>query len=157
MTDETKVAEEATEQAVETETVDWQAKYEEMRGHARDWEKRAKANQSAADELEQMKAAQMTEQEKANARAEKAEAELAALKSEAERIEAARSISAETGVPLDLLMYCADSEAMTAFAKTYQKEQPEIHAAAKSSGTKVVRGASQTKSAMFADAVRDLL
>ncbi|MFE0036829.1 hypothetical protein [Streptomyces sp. NPDC059015] len=51
---------------------DWEAKYREALGHSREWEKRAKANSGAADELEKLKAANMTEQEKAVAAAEKA-------------------------------------------------------------------------------------
>ena len=73
---------EAQEVEAEQAETDWKAKYESMREHMRDWEKKAKANQSAADELEQLKAAQMTEQEKAIARAEQAEAELATYASE---------------------------------------------------------------------------
>ncbi|MER6515088.1 hypothetical protein [Nonomuraea sp. NPDC001636] len=51
---------------------DWEAKYRESVTHSREWEKRAKANSAAADELEQLKASNMTEQEKAVAAAEKA-------------------------------------------------------------------------------------
>jgi len=43
--------------------IDWKA-------HARDWEKKAKANNKAADELEKFKQAAMTDQEKAVAEAE---------------------------------------------------------------------------------------
>ncbi|MFJ3537049.1 hypothetical protein ACIPQA_16450 [Streptomyces sp. NPDC090109] len=51
---------------------DWEAKYREAVGHSREWEKRAKANSGASEELEKLKAAAMTEQEKAVAAAEKA-------------------------------------------------------------------------------------
>ncbi|MFE5591450.1 hypothetical protein [Streptomyces sp. NPDC056549] len=51
---------------------DWEAKYREAVGHSRDWEKRAKENKSAAEELAKLKAESMTEQEKAVAAAEKA-------------------------------------------------------------------------------------
>ena len=156
MTDENKVPEEATEQPAEAETVDWQAKYEEMRGHMRDWEKKAKANQSAADELEQLKAAQMTEQEKANARADKAEAELEALKAEAAKVEAARAIANETNVPFDLLMYCKDADAMTEFAKKFQAEQPAVHAAGSAQKSRIQRDGTQSKGDIFAAAVQDL-
>lgn len=54
------------------EATDWEAKYRETLAHSREWEKRAKANNGAADELEKLKAASMTEQEKAVAAAEKA-------------------------------------------------------------------------------------
>ena len=154
MADETTTnAQEIDSQASET---DWQAKYEEMRNHMRDWEKKAKANQSAADELEKLKAEQMTEQEKANARADAAEAELAALKAEKELAEAARKIAAETGVPLELLMYCSSEEAMNDFSKKYQKEQPVIHSAASASRSRIVHEGEKTHGDIFADAVADL-
>ena len=48
MAEETKAAETQEQQAEQaTEQVDWQAKYEAMRQHARDWEKQAKANEGA--------------------------------------------------------------------------------------------------------------
>lgn len=37
------------------EETDWEAKYKEALGHSRDWEKKAKANKAAADELQQLK------------------------------------------------------------------------------------------------------
>ena len=147
-------AQESEQQATET---DWQAKYEEMRNHMREWEKKAKANQGAADELEKLKAEQMSEQEKANARAEKAEAELATYKAEAARVDAARQIASETGVPFDLLMYCTDTDAMTDFAKKYQTEQPAKHAVASVNGSKVIRGEGKKSNGdIFADVVSDL-
>ena len=145
-------AQESEQQQAET---DWQAKYEEMRNHMREWEKKAKANQGAADELEKLKAEQMTEQEKEKARADKAEAELASYKAEAERVEAARQIANETGVPFDLLMYCNDIEAMNDFAKKYQTEQP--HAVAVSNRPNIIRGeGKKTNGDIFADAVAGL-
>ncbi|MFE4548870.1 hypothetical protein [Streptomyces sp. NPDC056785] len=63
---------------------DWEAKYREAVGHSREWEKRAKANSSAADELDKLKASQMTEQEKAVAAAEKAGRTAAASEAQAE-------------------------------------------------------------------------
>lgn len=123
----------------ETET-DWQQKYEAMRQHSRDWEKRAKENAAAATELEQLKQQQMTEQEKANARAEKAEAELAQLKAKAEKSAAARKLADETGVPLKLLEYCSDEEEMQQFVSDYRAEQQPVHAAGKAQASKVVNG-----------------
>jgi hypothetical protein len=52
--------------------------------HAREWEKRAKANAKAAEELEKLKQQSMTEQEKAVAAAEKAGRTAAAQESAAE-------------------------------------------------------------------------
>lgn len=101
---------------------DWQAKYEEMRKHSREWEAKAKQNKAAADELEQLKAAQMSEQEKANARAEAAEAELNALKAEKARNDLAKTVADETGVPVDLLAYCPDETAMRDFAEKFNQE-----------------------------------
>lgn len=135
------------------ESVDWQAKYEEMRGHMRDWEKKAKANQSAADELERLKAAQMTEQDKANARAEAAEAELAQLKAEKAKMDAATQLASETGVPFEMLMYCQDEEAMTDFAKTYAKETHVSSAPSALGGSRIIRGGDAPKDngELFAD------
>ena len=135
------------------ESVDWQAKYEEMRGHMRDWEKKAKANQSAADELERLKAAQMTEQDKANARAEAAEAELAQLKAEKAKVDAATQLASETGVPFEMLMYCQDEEAMTDFAKTYAKETHVSSAPSALGGSRIIRGNDKPKDngELFAD------
>ena len=158
MAEELQVTEAQQVEAVQAEK-DWQAEYEKMREHMRDWEKKAKANQSAAEELEQLKQAQLTEQEKALQRAEKAEAELATFKAEAERVDTARQISADTGVPFELLMYCADTEAMADFAKKYQSEQPHVSAAASATRSRIVRGADNSAKShgeIFADAVADL-
>lgn len=128
----------------EAET-DWKAKYDEMRTHMRDWEKKAKANQSAADELEKLKAAQMTEQEKEKARADAAEAELAQLKAEKAKVDAATRLASETGVPFEMLMFCADEEAMTDFAKTYAKETHIASAPTALGGARIIRGNEKPK------------
>ena len=52
---------------------------EHWKSKARDWEKRAKANSSAATELAELKAAQMTDTEKLTARLKQAEAEAASV------------------------------------------------------------------------------
>ena len=149
-------AQETEQQATET---DWQAKYEEMRGHMRDWEKKAKANQSAADELEKLKAAQMTEQEKANARAEAAEAELAQLKAEKAKVDAATRIASETSVPFEMLMFCADEEAMTEFAATYAKETHVSSAPSAIGGSRIIRGneSPKTNGEIFAELTKNLI
>ncbi len=68
------MAEEANEnQAAGGEETDWQAKYEAMKSHAREWEKKAKENQGAASELEKLKEEQLSEIEKAQNRAKEAE------------------------------------------------------------------------------------
>ena len=130
------------QEAVEADTSekDWKAEYERMRAHSREWEKKAKANQGAADELERLKEAQMTEQDRAIARAEAAEGELAAVKAEQARTEAAVKIAHETGVPLDMLLFCSDEEAMTEFAKKYA-ENARVHSAPSATGaSRVIRG-----------------
>ncbi len=139
MADETTVQ----EVAEGTESTDWKAKYEEMRGHMRDWEKKAKANQTAADELEKLRAEQMTEQEKERQRAEKAESELAALKAEQARTEAAMRITKETGVPLELLMFCADEESMTDFAAKYTADIRISSAPSAASSSRIIKGGEQ--------------
>lgn len=97
----------ADEPQVETNTTtnepDWKAKYEAMRQHSRDWESKAKANQSAADELEKLKADSQTEQEKALQRAQKAEAELQKLKADAERAKTVSQVATESGVPSEVV------------------------------------------------------
>ena len=133
-------------QAVQEETVEPTETHEEVeqtetdwKAEARKWEQRAKKSLAAEQELEALKAAQMTEQEKVIARAEKAEQELAELKQEAARLEAAKSISQHEGVPLSLLEYCANEEAMAAFAKEYKANIPTQtrHAAGKAKGSNV--------------------
>lgn len=148
----------AQDQGSQQSETDWQAKYEEMRNHMRDWEKKAKANQSAADELEKLKAAQMTELEKANADKDAAQAELAKLKAEQKRTEAAQRIASETGVPLEFLMYCADEDAMTDFAKKYASETHVGAAPSALSGKRIVRGNDKPRNngELFADFATDL-
>lgn len=60
-------------------TTDWKARYEEALAHSREWEKRAKANKCAADELAALKESQLTETEKLTKRAQDAEKKLAEL------------------------------------------------------------------------------
>jgi len=138
MADETTTTAQEVE-ADQTEK-DWKAEYEKMRDHMRDWEKKAKANQGAADELEKLKSEQMTEQEKAIARAEAAENELAAIKAEQARTDAAMRIANSTGVPLEMLLFCTDEEAMTDFAKTYAKETHVSSAPSALGGSRIIRG-----------------
>ena len=107
-------------------TVDWKAKYEEMRSHARDWESKAKANKGAADELEKLKAQNLSEQEKAIARAEKAEAELQKLKADAERAEMYARIASKTKLPLEVVQTLngEDEDALTSQANSLKKLFP---------------------------------
>ena len=41
-------------QGGEPEPIDYKAKYEAMKSHSREWERKAKENQGAADELEKL-------------------------------------------------------------------------------------------------------
>jgi chromosome segregation ATPase len=91
------------ESTTTTNESDWKAKYEEMRQHSREWEKKARANQSAADELEKQRADSQTEQEKAIARAQKAEAELEKLKADAERAKTVSQVATDTGIPSEIV------------------------------------------------------
>lgn len=134
MADETNASNEATEG-----TTDWEAKYKQAREHSREWERRAKANEAAAKELEQLRAASLTEQEQAEQRAQRAEAELAQLRSEARRRSDADEVGAETGVPASLLMFCADRDAMEAFAEEYVGAQ-HVPAAPSALESRVIRG-----------------
>ena len=99
------------QQADEVDNTDWQAKYEAMRAHSREWEKKAKENQGAADELEKLKESQATEQEKATKRAEKAEAELNELKAKAERAETVAAVADKANVPAEVVAMLNGSDA----------------------------------------------
>lgn len=146
------MAEETTQvqdEATQEEVIDWEAKYKEMRQHSRDWEAKARANQSAAEELEKLKAEQMTEQEKAIARAEAAESKLAQLEAEKAHAAAARKIADASGVPLSLLEFCTDEAAMEQFAAAYKDSQPEttVHAAARADGSRTIRNDGEKRTA----------
>ena len=146
--DEQQTEQPQGEQAEPKPTTDWKAE-------ARKWEARAKKSEAAEAELEKLKAAQMSEQERANARAEKAEAELEAMRAESERARAAREVSDEKGVPLWMLEGLADRDAMEAFAARYEQEKPQVHAAAASPASRVVKGDVKppTTAQQFADAI----
>ena len=85
------------------EEIDWEAKYKEALGHSRDWEKKAKANKAAADELEKLKESQMSETEKAAKRTQELEAQVAAYKAKEQQAEWKTQVSAKTGVPADVI------------------------------------------------------
>lgn len=100
---------------------DWEAEYRKAVEQSRKWEARAKANSTAAKELDELKQSTMTDAEKvadAEKRAETAEAELQALRDEAQRRVDADEVSAATGVPAALLTAdTSTKEGMEAFAK----------------------------------------
>lgn len=103
MAEESVKAEGEAAERGDGKSTDWQAKYEAMRQHSREWERKAKDNQGAADELEKLKAEQSSEQEKANKRAERAEAELSELKAKAERAEAVAAVADKANVPAEVV------------------------------------------------------
>ena len=86
--------------APEGEAPDYKALWERERAHSREWEKRAKANKAAADELERAREAGRTADERIS--------ELERRLSDAERADARRKVAAkvakEKGVPADLLV-----------------------------------------------------
>lgn len=133
MAEEAKAQEQQVEQVENPEgsepegkPTDWQAKYEAARAHSREWEKKAKANKEAADELEKLKAEQMTEQEKAVKRAEKAEAELQQLKAEAERAKTVASVADKANVPAEVvgMLSGKDADELTAQISRLMKLLP---------------------------------
>ena len=134
---------ETNEQVAEqTQEVDWESKYKETLADSRKWEKRAKENKDAADELERIKSERMSESERLQARAEKAERELSMLSAEKERRDAAAEVSKSADVPADLLMFCKDRESMEAFAQAYTAHmaaQEPVHAAPQSRRSRIVR------------------
>ena len=106
----------------------------EALGHSRDWEKKAKANKAAADELEKLKESQMSETEKAAKRTQELEAQVAAYKAKEQQADWKAQVSAETGVPADVIE--GDSlEAMQSHAKRIHEllnpkpKAPAVHGA----------------------------
>lgn len=126
--------EEVEEQAAQPET-DWKAE-------ARKWESRAKKNSEAAAELDALKKAQMSETERLQAELAEAKAAAAAYEAEQQRAADAREVAKSTGVPVELLSYCADREAMESFAADYTAKQPEVHSAPSAPNVRLVRDGS---------------
>jgi hypothetical protein len=84
-----------TPQGGEQQETDWKSE-------ARKWEQRAKANKTAADELEQLKQSQLTEQQKAQAKAEKLQKELDAFKTQQQQAEWRSQVAQEAKIPSEL-------------------------------------------------------
>lgn len=121
--------------------VDYRAKYEDMRRHAREWEKKAKANAEAADELEKLKQSQMSEAERMQRRYEEEKARADALQSEKDRAAWVREVSDETGVPSDLLaLIAADSKEELAERAEGLRERYGNHAEGRAQTVPVVLG-----------------
>ncbi len=131
---------ESTEQEPQgAEPIDWEAKFKEAQAQSRKWEERAKANKSKADKWDEYEQQGMSEAEKLAKRADAAEAELAQLKAEAQRRADAHEVAEANGVPEHLLSFCADREAMEAFAKEYAA-QAHVPAAPSAAPSRVIRG-----------------
>lgn len=90
---------------------DWEAKYNELLGHSRDWEKKAKANKEAADKLARLEEAKQTEAEKIAS----LEKQLDAKERAEARAALVAKIAREKGVPADLIAG-GDEEEMSAWA-----------------------------------------
>lgn len=113
-----ETTETAAQQSEVTETQDvgevsiesLQAELDKAKAESRKWEKRAKDNKAAADELETMRAERDTEYAKAVEKAEAATAELEVLRAEKARAESVKAAAKEFGVDEDLLsMMAGDS------------------------------------------------
>ena len=59
-----KMDEQAEPNGEAAQPIDWEAKYNELKKHSREWEKLAKQRKGAADELAALKESQMSESEK---------------------------------------------------------------------------------------------
>lgn len=92
------------------ETTDWEAKYNEMKQHSREWERKAKANKEAADELAALKESQMSEQERLQKQLDEATARANALQEEKDRRQWVDDAATETGVPAEILSLIAATD-----------------------------------------------
>lgn len=92
------------------ETTDWEAKYNEMKQHSREWERKAKANKEAADELAALKESQMSEQERLQKQLDEATARANALQEEKDRRQWVDDAVTETGVPAEILSLIAATD-----------------------------------------------
>lgn len=90
--------------------VDWEAKYKDAIAHSREWEKRAKENKTAADELAALKEAQLSETEKLTRRAEKAEKALADMKSREQASAWRNEAAAKYDVPAAMLTATSETD-----------------------------------------------
>ncbi len=106
-----EMAEEANENQAAVEEVDYKAKYEAMKSHAREWEKKAKENQGAASELEKLKEEQLSEIEKAQNRAKEAESKLSEYEADKARAEAVAKVADEAKVPTEFVSMLSGADA----------------------------------------------
>lgn len=101
-------AQDAANEAAEAKVdeIDWKAK-------AREWESRAKANKSAADELAQIKDAQRTDAERAAAALEQAKADAAAAQAELLRYQIAAKHGITDAEDIALFLTGTDEDTLT--------------------------------------------
>lgn len=124
----------STENGAKPPEIDYEAKYREAVAHSREWEKRAKDNKAAADELQQLKEAQLSEAEKTAYEAEK------------QQNEWKTQVSKETGVPIALL-HGSTLEEMQANGKALadyiaEKTKPKVLASSESNQPPAPSGSS---------------
>lgn len=105
-----KMDEQAEPNGEATPSVDWEAKYNELKKHSREWEKLAKQRKGAADELAALKESQMSESEKLQKQLADATARADALQAEKDRTEWVNEVSKATGVPADILSLISASD-----------------------------------------------
>lgn len=115
------------------EPTDWEAKYNELKKHSRELERKAKANKDAADELAALKESQMSEAEKLQQQLADAIARVDALQAEKDKKQWIDEVSTETGVPSDLLELISASDRDDLMSKAEKladkyptKEQPTV-------------------------------
>lgn len=105
-----KMDEQAEPNGEAAQPVDWEAKYNELKKHSREWEKLAKQRKGAADELAALKESQMSESEKLQKQLADATARADALQAEKDRAEWVNEVSKSTGVPADVLSLISASD-----------------------------------------------
>ena len=105
-----KMDEQAEPNGEAAQPIDWEAKYNELKKHSREWEKLAKQRKGAADELAALKDSQMSESEKLQKQLADATARADALQAEKDRTEWVAEVSKATGVPADLLSLISASD-----------------------------------------------
>ena len=126
----------STENGAKPPEIDYEAKYKEAIAHSREWEKRAKDNKTAADELQQLKEAQLSEAEKTAKRIKELEAKNAAYEAEKQQNEWKTQVSKETGVPIGLLngstLEEMQANGMALADYIADKSKPNVHASSES-------------------------
>lgn len=105
-----KMDEQAEPNGEAAQPVDWEAKYNELKKHSREWEKLAKQRKGAADELAALKESQMSESEKLQKQLADATARADALQAEKDRTAWVNEAAEATGVPADLLSLISASD-----------------------------------------------